>query len=99
MRGRRGRKRSFHASDLNDEFAFLPRHFAGGFGTEFTRYHAEILAEYNAKLFAHEAGKLHSVADFEKLAGALMEAQVGLNPDQAEAAPSEIMRSFAGPGS
>ena len=44
------------------------------------------MTEYHAKLFAHELSKRHSVADAEKLAGALMDAQVDLNPHQVEAA-------------
>lgn len=42
--------------------------------------------DYHAKLFAHELNRRHSVADVEKLAGALMDAQVDLNPHQVEAA-------------
>lgn len=42
--------------------------------------------EYHAKLFAHELSRRHSVADAEKLAGALLDAQVDLNPHQVEAA-------------
>lgn len=42
--------------------------------------------EYHAKLFAHELTRQHSVADAEKLAGALLDAQVDLNPHQVEAA-------------
>lgn len=42
--------------------------------------------DYHAKLFAHELNRRHSVADDEKLAGALMDAQVDLNPHQVEAA-------------
>jgi SNF2 family DNA or RNA helicase len=42
--------------------------------------------EYHAKLYAHELTRQHSVADAEKLAGALMDAQVDLNPHQVEAA-------------
>lgn len=45
-----------------------------------------MITEYHAKLFAHELGRRHSVADAEKLAGALMDAQVDLNPHQVEAA-------------
>lgn len=45
-----------------------------------------MITEYHAKLFAHELSKRHSVADAEKLAGALMDAQVDLNPHQVEAA-------------
>src|SRR5690348_11023603 len=41
---------------------------------------------YHAKLFAHELGRRHSVVDAEKLAGALLDAQVDLNPHQVEAA-------------
>src|SRR5262245_65374352 len=41
---------------------------------------------YHAKLFAHELSKRHSVADAAKLAGALLDAQVDLNPHQVEAA-------------
>ena len=41
---------------------------------------------YHAKLFAHELSKRHSVADAAKLAGALFDAQVDLNPHQVEAA-------------
>src|SRR3954451_17243297 len=47
---------------------------------------ARVTTEYHAKLFAHELGKRHSVADAEKLAGALLDAQVDLNPHQVEAA-------------
>ncbi len=42
--------------------------------------------EYHAKLFAHELSRRHSVGDAEKLAGALLDAQVDLNPHQVEAA-------------
>lgn len=45
-----------------------------------------LITEYHAKLFAHELSKRHSVADAEKLAGALLDAQVDLNPHQVEAA-------------
>jgi len=45
-----------------------------------------VITEYHAKLFAHELSRRHSVADAEKLAGALMDAQVDLNPHQVEAA-------------
>jgi hypothetical protein len=42
--------------------------------------------EYHAKLFAHELGRRHSVADASKLATTLLDAQVDLNPHQVEAA-------------
>lgn len=42
--------------------------------------------DYHAKLFAFELNRRHSVADDEKLAGALLDAQVDLNPHQVEAA-------------
>ena len=42
--------------------------------------------EYHTKLYAHELSKRRSVADAEKLAGALLDAQVDLNPHQVEAA-------------
>ncbi len=45
-----------------------------------------MITEYHAKLFAHELSRRHSVADAEKLAVALMDAQVDLNPHQVEAA-------------
>ena len=45
-----------------------------------------MITEYHAKLYAHELSKRHSVADIEKLAGALLDAQVDLNPHQVEAA-------------
>jgi SNF2 family DNA or RNA helicase len=45
-----------------------------------------LITEYHAKLFAHELSRRHSVADAEKLAGALLDAQVDLNPHQVEAA-------------
>jgi len=45
-----------------------------------------VITEYHAKLFAHELSRRHSVADAEKLAGALLDAQVDLNPHQVEAA-------------
>lgn len=41
---------------------------------------------YQAKYFAHELGRRHSAGDSEKLAGALLDAQVDLNPHQLEAA-------------
>src|SRR5437762_946284 len=45
-----------------------------------------LITEYHAKLFAHELGRRRSVGDAEKLAGALLDAQVDLNPHQIEAA-------------
>jgi superfamily II DNA or RNA helicase len=45
-----------------------------------------MITDYHAKLFAHELRRRHSVADSEKLAGALLDAQVDLNPHQVEAA-------------
>ncbi|MBX3507718.1 MAG: DEAD/DEAH box helicase family protein [Parvibaculum sp.] len=45
-----------------------------------------MITEYHAKLFALELSKRHSVADAEKLTGALLDAQVDLNPHQVEAA-------------
>ena len=45
-----------------------------------------VTTEYHAKLYAHELSKRHSVADAEKLAGALLDAPVDLNPHQVEAA-------------
>jgi hypothetical protein len=45
-----------------------------------------LITEYHTKLYAHELSKRHSVADAEKLAGALLDAQVDLNPHQVEAA-------------
>jgi hypothetical protein len=45
-----------------------------------------VTTEYHTKLYAQELGKRHSVADAEKLAGALLDAQVDLNPHQVEAA-------------
>jgi len=45
-----------------------------------------MITDYHARLFAHELRKRHSVADSEKLAGALLDAQVDLNPHQVEAA-------------
>ncbi|WP_169546461.1 SNF2-related protein [Sneathiella aquimaris] len=45
-----------------------------------------MITDYHAKLFAHELSKRHSVADAEKLAGTLFDAQVDLNPHQVEAA-------------
>lgn len=45
-----------------------------------------MITEYHAKLFAQELSRRHSVADAEKLAGALLDAQVDLNPHQVEAA-------------
>ena len=41
-----------------------------------------MITPYHAKLFAHEISKRHSVADAEKLAGTLLDAQVDLNPHQ-----------------
>ena len=45
-----------------------------------------MITDYHAKLFAHELSRRHSVADAEKLAGTLFDAQVDLNPHQVEAA-------------
>ena len=45
-----------------------------------------MITPYHAKLFAHELSRRHSVADAEKLAGTLLDAQVDLNPHQVEAA-------------
>lgn len=45
-----------------------------------------MITDYHAKLFAHELQKRRSVTDAEKLAGALFDAQVDLNPHQVEAA-------------
>ena len=45
-----------------------------------------MITDYHAKLFAHELSKRHSVADAEKLAGTLLDAQVDLNPHQVGAA-------------
>jgi superfamily II DNA/RNA helicase len=45
-----------------------------------------MITDYHAKLFAHELRKRHSVADSEKLASTLLDAQVDLNPHQVEAA-------------
>ena len=47
---------------------------------------SDVITDYHAKLFAHELSKRHSVADAEKLAGTLFDAQVDLNPHQVEAA-------------
>ena len=41
---------------------------------------SDVITDYHAKLFAHELSKRHSVADAEKLAGTLFDAQVDLNP-------------------
>lgn len=45
-----------------------------------------MISDYHAKYFAHELSRRHSAADSEKLAGALLDAQVDLNPHQLEAA-------------
>jgi SNF2 family DNA or RNA helicase len=45
-----------------------------------------VTTEYHAKLYAHELCRRHSVADAGKLAAALLDAQVDLNPHQVEAA-------------
>jgi adenine-specific DNA-methyltransferase len=44
------------------------------------------LTDYHAKYFAHELTKRCSSDSVEKLAGALVDAQVDLNPHQVEAA-------------
>lgn len=44
------------------------------------------ITNYHAKYYAHELSRRHSAADSEKLAGALLDAQVDLNPHQLEAA-------------
>jgi SNF2 family DNA or RNA helicase len=41
---------------------------------------------FHAKYFAHELSRKHSSGDTERLAGALLDAQVDLNPHQLEAA-------------
>lgn len=45
-----------------------------------------MITDYHAKLYAHELRRRHSAGDSEKLAGALFDAQVDLNPHQVEAA-------------
>jgi superfamily II DNA or RNA helicase len=45
-----------------------------------------MITDYHAKYFAHELSRRHSAADSEKLAGALFDAQVDLNPHQVSAA-------------
>ena len=45
-----------------------------------------MITKYHAKYLAHELSRRHSVGDSEKLAGALLDAQVDLNPHQLEAA-------------
>ncbi len=45
-----------------------------------------MISDYHAKYFAHELSRRHSAGDSEKLAGALLDAQVDLNPHQLEAA-------------
>lgn len=45
-----------------------------------------MITEYDAKLFTHELGRRHSVADAAKLAGTLLDALVDLNSHQVEAA-------------
>jgi len=47
---------------------------------------APTITDYHAKLYAHELRRRHSVSDSEKLASALFDAQVDLNPHQVEAA-------------
>ena len=42
--------------------------------------------EYHAKYYAHELSRRHSASDSEKIAGALFDAQVDLNPHQVAAA-------------
>jgi len=44
------------------------------------------MTEYHASYFAHELSKRHSINDSEKLATALADAQVDLNPHQLDAA-------------
>jgi hypothetical protein len=43
------------------------------------------LTDYHAKYFAHELTRRFPSDDIGKLAGALVDAQVDLNPDQVEA--------------
>ena len=45
-----------------------------------------MITDYHTKLYAHELRRRHSAGDSEKLAGALFDAQVDLNPHQVEAA-------------
>ncbi len=49
-----------------------------------------MITDCHAKYFAHELSKRHSVADAEKLAGTLFDAQVDLNPHQVEAALKDL---------
>jgi SNF2 family DNA or RNA helicase len=46
----------------------------------------KLSSKYHAKLFVHQLSRRHSVADDEKLAEALLDAQVNLNPHQVDAA-------------
>ncbi len=45
-----------------------------------------LITDFHAKLYTHELRRRHSASDSEKLAGALFDAQVDLNPHQVEAA-------------
>ena len=45
-----------------------------------------IYTDYQAKYVAYELTKRHAAGDLEKLAGALVNAQVDLNPHQVDAA-------------
>ncbi len=78
--------------ELGDTFSGAPRVAVGIAVTAHQQkrlYEAEgakLTTEYHAKLFAHELTRRRSVADSEKLAGALLDAQVDLNPHQVEAA-------------
>jgi len=45
-----------------------------------------VTTDYHVKLYSHELSRRHSIADSEKLAGTLLDAQVDLNPHQVEAA-------------
>jgi len=44
------------------------------------------MTEYHSSYFAHELSRRHSLNDSEKLASALADAQVDLNPHQLDAA-------------
>jgi superfamily II DNA or RNA helicase len=55
-------------------------------GSDIVASEGDVITDYHAKLYAHELRRRHSVGDSEKLAGALFDAQVDLNPHQVEAA-------------
>ena len=52
-----------------------------------------MITNYHSKLFAHELLRRHSVADAEKMAGTLFDAQVDLNVSGSTAAIAQALEA------